>query len=80
MNSGKHSEDMRSGGWSKGTLPRSAKEVLFEATPCGLNPNRVGVEVASVRAGLVMLAWWEPSTAGPVSSAFCPFGFETGFF
>lgn len=69
---------MRSGTWRKGTLPRSAKEVLFEVTPYG--PNTSGVEVASVRASLVMLAWWEPSITGPVSSTFCPFGFETGFY
>lgn len=78
MNSDKRSKDMRSGGWRKGTLPRSHKD-LFEVIPCGLRPNRAGSETAQVRGGLARLAWWEPSLAGPMNSTFCPFGFETGF-
>lgn len=80
MNFAKCSEDMRSGGWRQGNLPRSAEEGLFETLPCGLRPNRAGVKAAQVRASLVMLAWWEPSIAGPVKSTFCPFGFEIGFY
>ena len=80
MNSGKCSEDMRSGGWRKGNVPRSSEEGLCETLPWGLRPNRAGVEVALVRASLVMLAWREPSIARSVSATFCPFGLGTGFY
>lgn len=80
MNSAKHSEDIRSGGWRKGNLPRSAEEGLFEPLPCGSRPNRAGVEAAQVRASLVILAWWAPSIAKLMYSTFCPFGFEIGFY